>query len=161
MRVSSTFPSAPTPPLSAFLHQLFIFKPWQQQRWKIPYWKDGLVKAGERFVLEHSWREGGGLRGMALMKVTFITLSLDKNLCVGHLLDWFWYLMCVQGVKIIWALQSIRRCWLGTGSSRSTWAGTSQEWREAPKAFSPWQDLHCQSHMVKNHKENLSQYHKN
>lgn len=85
--------------LSAVLHQLFIFKLWQQERWKILHWKEDLVKEGVMFVLGQSWREGGGLRRMALMKVTFIALSLDTNLCLGHLLDEFWSLMCVPGSK--------------------------------------------------------------
>ena len=51
------------------------------------------------FVPGETWKEGGGLREMGLMKATFITVFLDTNLPVVHLLGQFWSLMCVPGHK--------------------------------------------------------------
>lgn len=51
------------------------------------------------FVYGESWREGGGLSGIGLMKATSITVSLDTNLPVGHLPGQFCSLTCVPGRK--------------------------------------------------------------
>lgn len=87
------------------------------------YEKSGLVKEGEAFVLRQSWKEVGGLREMGLMKATFITVSLDMNLPVGHLPDQFWSLMYMPGHEDICTLQSIHLCWCDTDFSKRTSVG--------------------------------------